>query len=66
MPLVPLLAEMEMNGVLLDRALLMEMSAGLGTDMLRLEKEIYNCRRAPVQYQLTAAAIRRPFQRIEA
>ncbi len=41
MPLVPLLAEMEMNGVLLDRALLMEMSASLGADMQRLEKDIY-------------------------
>ncbi|MFA5400015.1 MAG: DNA polymerase I [Dehalococcoidia bacterium] len=41
MPLVPLLAEMEMNGVLLDRALLMEMSAALGADMQRLEKSIY-------------------------
>jgi len=41
MPLVPLLAEMEMNGVLLDRALLMEMSATLGADMQRLEKDIY-------------------------
>ena len=41
MPLVPLLAEMEMNGVLLDRTLLMEMSSGLGADMQRLEKEIY-------------------------
>jgi len=42
MPLVSILAEMEMHGVLLDRALLMEMSADLGADMLRLEKEIYN------------------------
>lgn len=42
MPLVPLLAEMEMNGVLLDRALLMEMSSSLGDDMRRLEAEIYN------------------------
>jgi DNA polymerase-1 len=41
MPLVPLLAEMEMNGVLLDRALLMEMSSALGADMRRLEKDIY-------------------------
>jgi DNA polymerase-1 len=42
MPLVPILAEMEMNGVLLDRALLAEMSSALGSDMLRLEKDIYN------------------------
>ncbi len=42
MPLVSILAGMEMSGVLLDRSLLMEMSAGLGSDMLRLEKEIYN------------------------
>ncbi len=42
MPLVPLLAGMELNGVLLDKALLMEMSSNLGADMLRLEKEIYN------------------------
>ncbi|MCX6001947.1 MAG: DNA polymerase I [Chloroflexi bacterium] len=43
MPLVSILAEMEMHGVLLDRALLIEMSASLGSDMLGLEKEIYNC-----------------------
>ncbi|MDD5398832.1 MAG: DNA polymerase I [Dehalococcoidia bacterium] len=42
MPLVPLLAEMEMNGVLLDRALLNEMSSSLGADMQRLEKDIYS------------------------
>jgi DNA polymerase-1 len=42
MPLVPLLAEMEMNGVLLDRALLNEMSSSIGADMLRLEGEIYS------------------------
>jgi len=42
MPLVGILAEMEMHGVLLDRALLMEMSTSLGSDMLRLEKEIYS------------------------
>ncbi len=42
MPLVPLLAEMEMNGVLLDRTMLMEMSSSLGSDMRRLEAEIYN------------------------
>jgi len=42
MPLVPLLAEMETNGVLLDRALLMEMSSTLGNDMRRLETEVYN------------------------
>ncbi len=41
MPLVPLLAEMEMNGVLLDKAMLMEMSSILGNDMKRLEAEIY-------------------------
>jgi DNA polymerase-1 len=41
MPLVTILAGMEMNGVLLDRALLMEMSSSLGSDMQRLEKEIY-------------------------
>ncbi len=39
---MPLLAEMEMNGVLLDRALLNEMSSSIGADMLRLETEIYN------------------------
>lgn len=42
MPLVPLLAEMELNGVLLDKALLMEMSSSLGAEILRLEQEIYN------------------------
>jgi len=42
MPLVPLLAEMEMNGVLLDKALLMEMSSSLGADMRKLEAGIYS------------------------
>jgi len=42
MPLVPLLAEMEMNGVLLDIGLLRELSASLGAEMLRMEKDIYN------------------------
>lgn len=42
MPLVPLLAEMEMNGVLLDKALLMEMSSTLGANMQKLEADIYN------------------------
>jgi DNA polymerase-1 len=42
MPLVPLLAEMEMNGVLLDIGLLRELSASLGAEMLHLEKDIYN------------------------
>ena len=41
MPLVPLLAEMEINGVLLDRALLMEMSSSLGAEMRKLEADIY-------------------------
>jgi DNA polymerase-1 len=41
-PLVPLLAEMEMNGVLLDKALLMEMSSSLGADMLKLETQIFS------------------------
>ncbi len=42
MPLVPLLAEMEVNGVLLDRTLLMEMSASLGVEMRKREAEIYS------------------------
>jgi DNA polymerase I len=42
MPLVPLLAEMEMHGVLLDKPLLLELSSTLGNDMRRLETEIYN------------------------
>ncbi|MBN1376696.1 MAG: DNA polymerase I [Dehalococcoidia bacterium] len=42
MPLIPLLAEMEMNGVLLDSELLMELSSSLGSDLRRLEANIYN------------------------
>ena len=42
MPLVAVLTKMEMNGVLVDRALLMEMSASLGADMQKLEAEIYS------------------------
>jgi DNA polymerase-1 len=42
MPLIPILAEMEMNGVLLDTGLLNEMSSSLGAEMLRLETDVYN------------------------
>lgn len=42
MPLIPVLAIMERNGVALDIDLLREMSHNLGREMLRLEAEIYN------------------------
>lgn len=42
MPLVPVLATMERNGVALDAELLIEMSRRLEKDMLRLEAEVYN------------------------
>ncbi len=42
MPLVPVLVDMERNGVLLDIALLREMSLELNKRMLGLEAEIYN------------------------
>ncbi len=42
MPLIPVLASMERNGVALDTDLLREMSHNLGREMLRLETEIYN------------------------
>jgi len=42
MPLVPLLAQMEINGVLVDKALLMELSSSLGAEMVKLEVDIYN------------------------
>jgi DNA polymerase-1 len=41
MALVPVLAAMEGNGILLDTQLLREMSLEMGKDLLRLEKEIY-------------------------
>jgi DNA polymerase-1 len=41
MPLVPVLARMELAGVKLDTALLGEMSAEFGAEIARLEKEIY-------------------------
>ncbi len=40
-PLVPVIAEMELAGVLLDLPLLAELSAGLGTQLQALEGEIY-------------------------
>ncbi len=40
MPLVPILAEMELAGVKLDIPLLGELSAGLGTQLTELEKQI--------------------------
>jgi DNA polymerase I len=43
MPLVPVLVHMERNGVLLDTHRLIEMSAHLGEQISRLEKEIYEC-----------------------
>ncbi len=42
MPLIPVLATMERNGIVLDTALLREMSLNLGREMLKLEAEIYN------------------------
>ena len=42
MALVPVLVAMERNGILLDTALLHEMSRELGQQLLRLEKEIYS------------------------
>ena len=41
MPLIPVLATMERNGVALDTDLLREMSQELGREMLKLEAEIY-------------------------
>ncbi len=43
MPLVPVLATMERNGVALDLDLLRTMSHNLGREMMRIETEIYNC-----------------------
>ena len=40
-PLVPVIAEMELAGVLLDLPLLAELSAGLGGQLLDLERDIY-------------------------
>jgi len=42
MPLVPVLLEMERNGVALDVELLQTMSQELGTEMLKLEADVYN------------------------
>ncbi|MBI2288174.1 MAG: DNA polymerase I, partial [Chloroflexi bacterium] len=42
MPLVPVLIHMEMNGIALDTDLLMQMSHRLGTQLRKLETEIYN------------------------
>jgi len=42
MALVPVLAAMEMNGILLDTDLLRKMSLELGQQLLRLEKEVYS------------------------
>lgn len=41
LPLVPVLYEMEVRGILIDRAVLKEQSEGLTTDIARLEKEIF-------------------------
>ncbi len=42
MPLIPVLAEMERNGVILDQDELKSITAGLRDDIIALEKEIYN------------------------
>ena len=42
MPLVPVLAAMERNGIALDTTLLRKMSLELGREILKLEAEIYN------------------------
>ena len=41
-PLIPVLAEMEMRGILLDREFLKQMSAELAERLVLLEKEIYD------------------------
>lgn len=41
-PLIPVLAEMEMRGILLDREFLKQMSADLAERLVSLEKEIYD------------------------
>ncbi len=40
-PLMEVLAEMEINGILVDREILEEISAGLREDLIELEKSIY-------------------------
>lgn len=42
MPLIPVLADMESNGIALDTGLLRKMSLELGKEMIKLELEIYN------------------------
>jgi len=42
MPLIPVLAAMERNGITLDTRLLTELSLELGREMLRLETQIYD------------------------
>ncbi len=42
MPLIPVLAAMERNGIILDTDLFRKMSLELGKEMLKLEVEIYN------------------------
>ncbi len=42
MALIPVLVTMEANGILLDTGLLRQMSVELGSELLRLEKEIYD------------------------
>ncbi|MFC1924233.1 DNA polymerase I [Chloroflexota bacterium] len=41
MPLIPILSDMERNGIALDTNLLRQMSQSLGKQMLKLEQEIY-------------------------
>jgi DNA polymerase-1 len=42
MPLIPVLAQMERNGVILDTDELKKITSGLREDIIALEKEIYN------------------------
>lgn len=42
LPLIPVLVDMERNGVALDSSLLRELSHSLGNEIARLEAEIYN------------------------
>ncbi len=51
MPLVPVLVEMERTGVLLDRAVLQEMSASLAERLRELEKQIQEIVGAPLNIQ---------------
>ncbi len=65
MPLVPVLADMEMAGVVLDSAILAQMSAEVGARMADLESKVYNAAGEPFNLNSTQQLSAALFDRLK-